>query len=83
FMNDIEVEVLHRKTSGWNLGFQHRQYLGNAVLDGSIDYRRGMGVEARTAAEEKIIDVNGNHLPVEGYSRAPLLSADLRFSTPF
>ncbi|PTV52116.1 ShlB/FhaC/HecB family hemolysin secretion/activation protein, partial [Acinetobacter seifertii] len=29
FMNNIEVEVLHRKTSGWNLGFQHRQYLGN------------------------------------------------------
>jgi len=84
FMNDIEVEVLHRKTSGWNLGFQHRQYLGNAILDGSIDYRRGMGLGARTAAEENIIDNNkGNYLPVEGYSRAPLLSADLRFSTPF
>ncbi|PTV55652.1 ShlB/FhaC/HecB family hemolysin secretion/activation protein, partial [Acinetobacter seifertii] len=83
FMNNIEVEVLHRKTSGWNLGFQHRQYLGNAVLDGSIDYRRGVGVGARTAAEENITDNNGNHLPVEGYSRAPLLSADLRFSTPF
>ncbi|MGC9659223.1 UNVERIFIED_CONTAM: ShlB/FhaC/HecB family hemolysin secretion/activation protein [Acinetobacter pittii] len=83
FMNDIEVEVLHRKTSGWNLGVQHRQYLGNAVLDGSIDYRRGMGVGARTAAEENITDNNGNHLPVEGYSRAPLLSADLRFSAPF
>lgn len=43
FLNDIEINVLHRKTSGWNLGVQHRQYLGNAVLDGSIDYRRGMG----------------------------------------
>ena len=83
FLNDVEISVLHRRTSGWNLGFQHRQYLGNAVLDGSIDYRRGMGVGARTAPEENITNIEGKHLPVEGYSRAPLLSADLRFSTPF
>ncbi|MCW1284968.1 ShlB/FhaC/HecB family hemolysin secretion/activation protein, partial [Acinetobacter baumannii] len=83
FIDDIEINVLHRRTSGWNLGVQHRQYLGNAVLDGSIDYRRGMGVGARTAPEENITDVYGNHLPVEGYSRAPLWSADLRYITPF
>ncbi|MDD9834391.1 hemolysin activator protein, partial [Escherichia coli] len=83
FLNDIEINVLHRKTSGWNLGVQHRQYLGNAVLDGSTNYRRGMGVGARTAPEENITDVYGNHLPVEGYSRAPLWSADLRYTTPF
>lgn len=83
FLNDIEINVLHRKTSGWVLGLQQRQYLGNAVLDGSIDYRHGMGMNALTAPEENITDINGKHLAVEGYSRAPLWSADLRFTMPF
>ncbi|MEZ6840524.1 ShlB/FhaC/HecB family hemolysin secretion/activation protein [Acinetobacter baumannii] len=33
--------------------------------------------------KKNITDVYGNHLPVEGYSRAPLWSADLRYTTPF
>ncbi|MFX8078990.1 ShlB/FhaC/HecB family hemolysin secretion/activation protein, partial [Acinetobacter baumannii] len=32
FIDDIEIEVQRRRTSGWNAGIQHRQYLGDAVL---------------------------------------------------
>lgn len=84
FIDDIEINVLHRRTSGWNLGIQHRQYLGNAVLDASLDYRRGTGaLNALLAPEEQIEDIYNNKLPAEGYSRAPLWSADLRFNLPF
>ncbi|KQG95746.1 hemolysin activator protein [Acinetobacter baumannii] len=84
FIDDIEIEVQRRKTSGWIAGVQHRQYLGNAVLEGSLDYRHGIGAfDALLAPEEQIKDIHNNLLPAEGYSRAPILSADLRFQMPF
>lgn len=84
FIDDIEINVLHRKTSGWNLGLQHRQYLGNATLDTSLDYRKGTGaLNALLAPEEQIEDIYNNRLPAEGYSRAPLWTADLRLNLPF
>ncbi|MFV5639817.1 ShlB/FhaC/HecB family hemolysin secretion/activation protein [Acinetobacter oleivorans] len=84
FIDDIEIEVQRRKTSGWNAGIQHRQYLGDAVLDAGLDYRHGTGAfDALLAPEEQIKDVHKNPLPSEGYSRAPIWSADLRFQKPF
>ncbi|MFW1860309.1 ShlB/FhaC/HecB family hemolysin secretion/activation protein [Acinetobacter baumannii] len=84
FIDDIEIEVQRRRTSGWNAGIQHRQYLGVAVLDAGLDYRHGTGAfDALLAPEEQIKDVDKNPLPPEGYSRAPIWSADLRFQMPF
>lgn len=84
FIEDIEIEVQRRITTGWNLGIQHRQYLGNAVLDVSLDYRRGTGaLNAQPAPEEQIKDANQNPLPSEGYARAPIWSADFRYTQPF
>lgn len=84
FIENIEVGVQRRKTTGWNAGIQHRQYLGSALLDLNIDYRRGTGaLNAQSAPEERIVDILGRPLPVEGYARAPLWSADFRYSQPF
>lgn len=84
FIENIEVGVQRRETAGWHAGIQHRQYIGNALLDLNLDYRRGTGaLNAQSAPEERIVDILGRPLPVEGYARAPLWSADLRYSKPF
>ncbi|GAA5003087.1 ShlB/FhaC/HecB family hemolysin secretion/activation protein [Acinetobacter puyangensis] len=84
FIDEIEVGVQRRQTSGWHVGLQHRHYLGAAVVDASLDYRHGTGAfNALLAPEEKIEDIYNNRLPAEGYSRAPIWQADLRLSLPF
>ncbi|WP_151717096.1 ShlB/FhaC/HecB family hemolysin secretion/activation protein [Acinetobacter sp. TUM15071] len=84
FIENIEVEVQRRQTSGWNIGLQHRQYFGVASLDFGLDYRHGTGaLNAKPAAEEQIRDIYGNLRPSEGYARAALWSADLRLNYPF
>lgn len=84
FIQNLEVGVQRRETAGWNAGLQHRQYLGNALVDLKIDYRRGTGaLGAQSAPEERIVDIYNNPLPVEGYARAPIWSADISYSQPF
>ncbi|WP_180171824.1 ShlB/FhaC/HecB family hemolysin secretion/activation protein [Acinetobacter sp. YH12023] len=84
YIEDIEIGVQRRRTAGWHVGIQHKHYVGNTLFDAALDYRRGIGAfNALAAPEEKITDIYGNPLPVEGYSRAPLWSADLRINYPF
>ncbi|MCW2251305.1 MULTISPECIES: ShlB/FhaC/HecB family hemolysin secretion/activation protein [unclassified Acinetobacter] len=84
FIENLEIGVQRRETAGWNAGIQHRQYIGHALLDLNLDYRRGTGaLGAQSAPEERIVDINGRPLAVEGYARAPLWSADVRYSQPF
>ncbi|MGS0707713.1 ShlB/FhaC/HecB family hemolysin secretion/activation protein [Acinetobacter sp. ANC 3781] len=84
YIEDIEIGVQHRRTAGWHAGIQHQHYVGNALMDLALDYRRGIGAfNSLAAPEEEITDIFGNPLPVEGYSRAPLWSADLRINYPF
>lgn len=84
YIEDIEIGVQHRRTAGWHAGIQHKHYLGQTLVDVAIDYRRGVGAfNSLAAPEEEITDIFGNPLPAEGYSRAPLWSADLRINYPF
>lgn len=84
FIEHIEVGVQRRQTSGWYIGLQHQQYLGNATLNFGLDYRQGTGaLHAKPAPEEQIYDIYGRLLPSEGYARAPLWSADVRLNYPF
>ncbi|ENU57080.1 hypothetical protein F981_04215 [Acinetobacter guillouiae CIP 63.46] len=89
FIENTEVNVMHRQTAGWNAGIQHRQYIGNALLDLNLDYRRGTGaLNAQSAPEERItiydpVKEQQILLPAEGYARAPIWSAELRYSQPF
>ncbi|KAA8734859.1 ShlB/FhaC/HecB family hemolysin secretion/activation protein [Acinetobacter qingfengensis] len=84
FIDDIEIGVQHRKTSGWSTGIQHRQYLSHGVLDINLDYRHGTGAfNALSAPEERIKDIYDQPLAAEGYSRAPIWSADIDFNLPF
>ncbi|TWD86384.1 hemolysin activation/secretion protein [Variovorax beijingensis] len=75
FVDDTEVEVQHRVVGGWELGLNHKEFIGEATLEGTIAYKRGTGgFGARAAPEEEF---------GEGTSRLKLYTADVSLNAPF
>lgn len=75
YIDDTEIEVQRRRTAGWELGFNQSWYLGAAILDYNLAYRRGTGaMDALKAPEEGF---------GEGTSHMKMLLGDLNLSVPF
>ncbi len=74
FIDDTEVEVQKRRVGGWEAEIQHTQYIGPAVLDATLLYRRGTGAFGASAAPEEAFG--------EGSSRMKLWQANLSASSP-
>lgn len=75
YIDDTEVEVQRRRMAGWELGANHREFLGTATLDMNLAYRRGTGaLDALPAAEE----ASG-----EGTSRPGIVTLSGQFNLPF
>lgn len=75
FVDDTEVEVQHRVVGGWELSLNHKEYIGEATLEGTLAYKRGTGgFGSRTAPEEEF---------GEGTSRLKLYTADITLNAPF
>lgn len=75
YIDDTEIEVQRRRTAGWELGFNQSWYLGSAILDYNLAYRRGTGAFNSLKAPEEGFD--------EGTSRMKMLIGDLNFNLPF
>lgn len=75
YIDDVEIDVQRRRTSGFELSLNQRSYLGNAVLDANLAYKRGTGAFAALHAPEEPFG--------EGTSRMKLFIADLALSKPF
>jgi hemolysin activation/secretion protein len=75
FIDDTEIEVQRRRTAGWELGLTHREFIGGAILDASLAWRRGTGAMAALRAPEEGFG--------EGTSRLELLSAEAQLNVPF
>lgn len=75
YIDDTEIEVQRRRTAGWELGLNQSWYLGSAILDYNLAYRRGTGAKNSQKAPEEAFD--------EGSSRMEMLIGDLSFSMPF
>ncbi|QHI97240.1 ShlB/FhaC/HecB family hemolysin secretion/activation protein [Xylophilus rhododendri] len=75
FIDDTEIDVQHRVTAGWEASLAHREYIGDAVLDASLGWRRGTGAFGAQAAPEEAFG--------EGSSRLKLLIGDLAYTQPF
>ncbi|RWR01850.1 hypothetical protein ED28_09420 [[Pantoea] beijingensis] len=41
YINDTELDMQRRRTSAWQLGLNHRHYLGAATLDAGVTYQHG------------------------------------------
>lgn len=75
YIDDVEIEVQRRKVSGLEFGLTHKEYIGAAVLDVSLAYKRGTGGRNAMRAPEEAF--------FEGTSRMKLFIADVNFSLPF
>jgi len=75
FINDVEVGLQRRRTAGYEIGINHREYIGANTLNASFAWRRGTGAFNSLAAPE---DAFG-----EGASRPSLYTADISLNVPF
>ena len=56
YIDDVEILVQRRRTAGWELGADYRHYLGNAILNATLSYKRGTGVGKSLRAPEEAYD---------------------------
>lgn len=75
YIDDTEIEVQRRVVGGWELGLNHRAFVGEATLDANLAYRHGTGAFGALAAPEEAFG--------EGSARMRLITADLNLNTPF
>lgn len=75
YVDDTEVQVQRRRTAGWELGFNHREYIGKSTLDLSLNQRQGTGAFGAKHAPEELFG--------EGTSRMRLTTTDVQFISPF
>ena len=75
YINDTEVEVQRRRTAGWEVGFNHTQYIGETVLQLFVNYKRGTGGNKSLPAPEEEFG--------EGTSRMQIFTAGIDFTYPF
>lgn len=84
YIDDVNIEVQNRRTTGYNIGVIHQQHLyQGGYLYANLDYKQGTGAfKARPAPEEHIYDAFGKRLPSEGFARAPIWSLYTSFQKP-
>ncbi|WP_115558734.1 ShlB/FhaC/HecB family hemolysin secretion/activation protein [Xanthomonas dyei] len=82
-IDDTEIEVQRRRTAGWEVGLNHRQFLGKVTLDASVAYRRGTGAFDALRAPEELARAFDPSIPLEGTSRMKLIVADAQLTVPF
>lgn len=75
FIDDTEVEVQRRRMAGVDVGVSHREFIGSATLDASLNYRRGTGAWNSLPAPEEAFG--------EGTSRPKIITADAQLNAPF
>ncbi|MDB0572598.1 ShlB/FhaC/HecB family hemolysin secretion/activation protein [Ralstonia solanacearum] len=75
FIDDTEIEVQRRRTAGWEIGLNHREFIGAATLDANVAYRKGTGMLSSLPAPEEAFE--------EGTSRPSLITVDAQLSVPF
>lgn len=75
YIDGTELELQRRRTAGWELGLNHREYLSRATLDVALAYRRGTGARGAMAAPEEQTG--------EGTSRFRLVTGSLSLAVPF
>lgn len=73
-IDDTEILVQRRRMGGWELGVNHRHFLGRATLDANLAYRRGTGAFGALPAPEEGFG--------EGTSRGRIITADAQLTLP-
>ncbi|MES2532293.1 MAG: ShlB/FhaC/HecB family hemolysin secretion/activation protein [Pseudomonadota bacterium] len=75
YIDDTEIEVQRRVVGGLEASLNHREFMGEATLDGTLAYRRGTGAFGALPAPEEAFG--------EGTSRLKLYTAEANLNLPF
>jgi hemolysin activation/secretion protein len=75
YVDDLEVRVQRRRTAGWELGLNHREFFGSSTLDIGLNQRQGTGAFGARHAPEELFD--------EGTSRMRFTTTDMQLTIPF
>lgn len=75
FIEDTEIEVQHRRMSGWIASLNYQLFIRQAALDIGLAYQRGTGAFDAMPAPEAAFD--------EGTSRPKIITANLNLNYPF
>lgn len=75
FIDDTEVEVQRRVMGGWELGVSHKEFVGDATLEGNLNFKFGTSDFGAIAAPEEAFD--------EGTARFGLITLDATLALPF
>lgn len=75
FINDNEVLVQRKRTSGWEAALNHKAYLGKTTLEVGLQYKRGTGANNAIRYPEERFN--------EGTSRMQIISASAALTYPF
>ena len=75
YIDGAEIEVQKRRMAGWEAGISHKEYIGDATLELSANYKRGTGARGSLEAPEELWG--------EGTSRPKIITASIELTTPF
>ncbi|MEO8389917.1 ShlB/FhaC/HecB family hemolysin secretion/activation protein [Polaromonas sp.] len=75
FIDDTEVEVQRRVVGGWELAAGHKEFIGQATLEGNLAYKRGTGAFGSLPAPEEAFG--------EGTSSFAVVNVDANLNVPF
>lgn len=75
YIDEAEIEVQKRRMAGWEAGISHKEYMGNATLEFSANYKQGTGARGALAAPEELWN--------EGTSRPRIITAAISLTKPF
>ncbi|MGX3021766.1 ShlB/FhaC/HecB family hemolysin secretion/activation protein [Ursidibacter sp. B-7004-1] len=74
FVDNAEVDVQRRRMAGWEAGISHKEYIGNATLELSANFKRGTGARGSLSAPEELWN--------EGTSRPKIITAAISLTKP-
>lgn len=75
FIDDTEVEVQRRKTSGWKAGIAHEVNVGNTQIGSELMYQRGTGAFDALTPPESLFN--------EGSARTGIVKLNVDVNKPF
>ena len=75
YIDDTEIDIQRRRTAGWAVNADHKEYIGNAAVGLGLGYRRGTGAGNSLRAPEEDLG--------EGTSRPQIITANATLNWPF
>ncbi|PJG85466.1 ShlB/FhaC/HecB family hemolysin secretion/activation protein [Conservatibacter flavescens] len=75
YVDNSEIGVQRRRMSGWEAGFNHKEYFNTTTLELRANYKRGTGARGALPANEEMWG--------EGTSRPKIITAGLDITQPF